>query len=1646
MGGKKGGGARTPNIAPNTLESHQKLKVLDLISSGEVYSLEHGDEMPLRSIYLNDTPIQNEDGSLNFKGVRVEYAKGAVDQDYLPNFSSVSTSVNVGAEVKRDQPITRTIVNPEITSLRVTVGVDALMRSTKEGDQLPTDVNMTISIIKDNNYYASKVFSLHEKGSHPYYQDFVFNDLPPAPFSIHCVRNTPDSNSDLLRNKTFFYSYVESVDAKFRYPKLAICGLEIDSEQFGNNVPTRTYGLKGAIVQIPSNYNPVTREYDGLWDRLFKPGYTNNPAWILYDLLTNETDGFGDRLKGYRIDIDKLYQLAKYCDVLVDDGNGGKEPRFVCNAVIQGNDAYKVLYDVCSTFRGIPVFHNDRFTVYYDHKADVSAVYNNSNVIDGLFDYSFTSRQDQHNQIQVQYIDKEDGYRTKIDEVSDEAHIAKYGLNTLSITAFGATSRSYALRMAKWNLVTNLTENEFVSFKVGLEGIRHAIYDIIQIADNDYAGTSVGGRVIDIDGDTITLDRDVSDVESFFIMNREAKSVSYRVKRRLAGDCYQLDKVVDAEEYSAFNAVLKHVEPRLFRCISISEDAEEGVYTIVAVKHNPQKEAIVDEAAEYIEPNHSIINTLPQLVNGHTSNNGREIILKWDSLEVAGKQNEYRIELLKDQALYKTYRTKENQLVLTNLPQGEYVAKVRAINSAGQFSEELIIAFSTTYRIDGLRARPIVFGIELHWQLPALITTEAYTEIWYSDVDDRTKASKLAVLPYPQSNHTVSGLSVGDELFFWFRLVDADGNQGEFSYTLKGRASDSADGILGYFQNQITTKEISSEAVDEIIEQAKKEIDFDDVVDPGDIDKIIERAKEEISFNDIATSVDIDKIIDQSLTNAKESADEIVKESGIVSNINQKVGSAELDAKLLELSKVTADRAIHAETQTNRVSIGDHYAEMILQKISEVTNSKQLASQYLSLVAQNEIAKAEFLLSQIAQATTDNAFAREIHSLTASFLENEASIKSLKETVTNEFEATAKTIDQLKANVDETIQSEINNVNEVIAEKEEATVKSVEKLQTDINDLDHNLSAEIVLSKLSQVTGDSQLSQQVFALIAENERAKAELLLSQLAQTTDTKALVQEVLSLTAEYLENRAEVEEFRKATATEFESTARSIDKMHSEFSSEANKLNADLILSKMSQATGDAQLAQQYLSLLVQNEKAQAEFVLSQLAQTTKTEALVQEISALSASFLENRAKIEEFRKATATEFESTARSIEKMHSEFSSEANKLNADLILSKMSQATGDAQLAQQYLSLLVQNEKAQAELILSQLAQTTDTKALVQEIRSLTASFLDSRASIDNLQKIMVEENQSLASDITNVKASIKEQESRITQNAEAIVNTDGTVKSQYTLTTEAIKNGKKVVSGFTSVNDGETSEFLIQADKFAIVNLKNGQIAMPFIIANGKLVMDGDMIGTGTISGDKLVVGTSMKAPIIKGGRIESGHFAGGSINIGNGNFNVDSKGNLYAKSGRFEGEVFAKKIKGGIVDLVQFNDIRIDRAHIDVNRGARYYLKAEDMDYIYTLKPFLVRVSNGNVSVSVIRDDGKLIGRGVTTSGYWTASEYLIDDLSEVDIYVKKGTTRYVDINLRYHGARGSYAHIKSVNFQRIMRTEAPIRVAPIRNYGM
>lgn len=969
MGGKSGGGARTPTIEKNTLHGANRSKHADLISSGEIFGFEHGNDEPLKSIYLNDTPIQNQDGTLNFSGVRVEYNRGSVDQDYLPSFTSIDRNIDVGAQVKKNVPVTRSVSNTQVTSVRVTAGVDALMRTTKEGDQLKTSVSMTIMLMKDNQIYTSKLMTLNEKGSKPFRLDFEFNDLPTAPFEIRCVRNTEDSNDDMLRNNTYFFNYVESIDAKMSYPLSAVVGIEIDAEQFGNNSTTRTYGVKGAIVQVPSNYDPVKRTYSGLWDRLFKPAYTNNPAWVFHDLLTNEVDGFGSKFKGFKVDIDTLYQLSKYCDELVDDGKGGKEPRFVCNAVIMGDDAYKVLYDVCSIFRGVPSYNGQLATTYYDRKYDVTAIYTNSNVIDGLFEYGQVERDKQYNQIQVQYVDQDNGYEATIVEVSDDDHIAKNGINSLSTVAFGQTKESYALRSGSWTLVTSLTETETVSFGVGDQGIKHEVYDIIQIADNDYIGTTLGARIKAVGGAKITLDRELNHALKFSIETIDGPQ-NFTVKRQISANEYELDKAPLAVEMAQCTAILEEVAPRLFRCLSIEEN-DDKTYTITAIQHNSQKEAIVDKGAQYVPENTTVINPLPSLSNGIADNDGRAIILRWDSLTVIGTSNTYRIQLFRDKALYQTFETNETFLKLENLPQGEYVAKVRAINERGQFSEELVIAFSTSYKISGLRAKGVVFGIELNWEVPPLITNDAHTEIWFSDVDDRQKSRKMAVVTYPQSHYSLSGLSIGDELYFWFRLVDADGNQGEFTHSIKGEPSKSADDIKGYLEGQITTKELSSEVIDEIL------------------NKTIDGIKDDV--------------------------DQIISESDVISELNKQIGDAELEQRLLELSKSSGDGAIFAETQINRLSIDNAYSEIILQKVSQATSDKQLASQYLSLLVENERAKAELMLAQIAQTTDSKALVQEISSLTASFLLNTASIDSLKEATATEFKATAKELSKLEA-------------------------------------------------------------------------------------------------------------------------------------------------------------------------------------------------------------------------------------------------------------------------------------------------------------------------------------------------------------------------------------------------------------------------------------------------------------------------------------------------------------------------------------------------------------------------------------------------------------------------------------------------------
>lgn len=1145
MGGKKGGGsAHVPYEAPNTLYSKQQVKVLDVLSEGPVEGLSSGNAHPFKSIFFDDTPVQAKDGSYNFFGFNLVMTTGEKDQTYLPGFDVVEKTRQVNADVKRDTPITRSITDSNVSSTRVTVGVKGLVQSKDNGDRVATSVSMQASLLKNGNIHSSRAVTINEKGTESFYQDVTFEDLPDAPFDVRVTRLTADSNSDKLQNATIFPSFVESIDAKLSYKYLAMAGYKFDAMQFGSSLPRINTLMKLLIVSVPSNYDPINRKYVGMWDGSFKKAWTDNPAWVIYDFATNKR--YGGALDPRYINRAALYRLSQFCDELVDDGYGGKEPRVRFNAFYTSAKKFdERLQDMASACFGLAHWDGQHLTFSLDRDDDPVAVYTNANVIDGNFSYEGISHNAIVTEVHVQYNDAKDAYRQKIEVVEDIDLLRRYPRNIKKVVAEGCTYKSQAHRMGRYILEKSRLQ-KLISFTVGREGLRHRPHDVIQIADIHAAGANIGGRILEVNGNTVTLDREVEKVKGAvfsYVGEKDGKLVRIETAVVSQKDDFTLilkDVTDDIKEYTVFNIARKDVKPKYYRALGISDNGD-GTYSIKAVEHEMGLQDRIASGIKFEDNPNSIWTSYPEITNGTVGNNGDEVVITWDNINADTTSLTYTVKLFKDGKIFKIYPDlSEPVLRFDNLPSGTYVAEIQAKNSRGQLSNILKQYFDLNFTITELMTHSEVFGVKVTWKLPTIINTAVSTEIWRSETNDINDARLYVTLPYPISEYDDKTMSIGEEYYYFLRIIDKNETTGEFTRSMHGKPSQNIDKIKDYFEGQITTKELSSEVIDEIL------------------DKTIDGIKDDV--------------------------DQIISESDVISELNKQIGDAELEQRLLELSKSSGDGAIFAETQINRLSIDNAYSEIILQKVSQATSDKQLASQYLSL-------------------------------------------------------------------------------------------------------------------------------------LVENERAKAELILAQIAQTTDSKALVQEISSLTASFLLNTASIDSLKEATATELEATAK--------------------------------------------------------------------EISKLEASTAQNSAAI------------------------------------------------------------------------------------------------------------------------------------TQNSTAIATTDGYVNSQYTLTTETTINGEKYVSGFTSKQDGKTSEFVVQADKFAIANKRNGEMQTPFIIASNKMFFNGDMIATGSISGDKLVANTSIQAPIIKGGRIESGHIAGGQLNIGNGNCTISQNGDFYAKNGRFEGTVYASKIEGDVMISLPFSE---------------------------------------------------------------------------------------------------------------------------------
>ncbi|EMQ3539323.1 host specificity protein J [Escherichia coli O83:H42] len=829
--GKGSSKGHTPREAKDNLKSTQLLSVIDAISEGPVEGPVDG----LKSVLLNSTPVLDSEGNTNISGVTVVFRAGEQEQTPPEGFESSGSETVLGTEVKYDTPITRTITSANIDRLRFTFGVQALVETTSKGDRNPSEVRLLVQIQRNGGWVTEKDITIKGKTTSQYLASVVVDNLPPRPFNIRMRRMTPDSTTDQLQNKTLWSSYTEIIDVKQCYPNTALVGVQVDSEQFGSQQVSRNYHLRGRILQVPSNYNPQTRQYSGIWDGTFKPAYSNNMAWCLWDMLTHPRYGMGKRLGAADVDKWALYVIGQNCDQSVPDGFGGTEPRISCNAYLTTQrKAWDVLSDFCSAMRCMPVWNGQTLTFVQDRPSDKVWTYNRSNVVmpdDGApFRYSFSALKDRHNAVEVNWIDPDNGWETATELVEDTQAIARYGRNVTKMDAFGCTSRGQAHRAGLWLIKTELLETQTVDFSVGAEGLRHVPGDVIEICDDDYAGISTGGRVLAVNSQTrtLTLDREItlpsSGTTLISLVDGSGNPVSVEVQSVNDGVKVKVSRVPEGvAEYSVWGLKLPTLRQRLFRCVSIREN-DDGTYAITAVQHVPEKEAIVDNGAHFDGEQSGTVNGVTPPAVQHltaevTADSGEyQVLARWDTPKVVkGVSFLLRLTVTADdgsERLVSTARTTETTYRFTQLALGNYRLTVRAVNAWGQQGD----AASVSFRIAAPAAPSRIELTPGYFQITATPHLAIYDptvqfEFWFSEkrITDIRQVETTARYLGTALYWIAASINIkpGHDYYFYIRSVNTVGKSAFVEAV--GRASDDAEGYLDFFKGEIGKTHLAQE-------------------------------------------------------------------------------------------------------------------------------------------------------------------------------------------------------------------------------------------------------------------------------------------------------------------------------------------------------------------------------------------------------------------------------------------------------------------------------------------------------------------------------------------------------------------------------------------------------------------------------------------------------------------------------------------------------------------------------------------------------------------------------------------------------------------------------------------------------------------
>ncbi|HDB9972707.1 TPA: DUF1983 domain-containing protein [Escherichia coli] len=1139
-----GGKAKTPTLINDNLYHKQFYRVLDIISEGPIYGPVNT-SAPLNSVMLNDTPVTDANGNTSIPGVSVAWRNGTLDQSPINGFNAIESTVMVNAQVKHDTPLVRTVSDPNVTRVRLNIGVDSLVESDSQSNQKETSVIMAIDVKPSSSSTWSSIKAVQigpGKISGEYLEAHIIDAPDEKPFDIRVRRVTADSTSDLLQNDTRWSSYSEIIDDNLSYPHTAVAGAVIDHDQY-TDTPTRTYHLRGLIVDVPDNYDPETRTYSGLWLGGFKQAYTNNPAWIFRYLVKNERFGLA-RHAGY-IDVDDgaLYTLSQYCDQLVDDGYGGLEPRVTLNAYItEQMSARDLLDNIAGMFRGIALWDGQRLTVMIDAPQDPIATITNANVVDGAFTRSSIARAECYNAVIVSWTDPENGWEQSKEYVADDELIARDGYNETTLEAFGCTSRGQAYRAGKWLIETAKREPSKFTFKMARDAIHFTPGDIIEILDNNRAGARLGGRIVANNGNVITVDKVDSEYitagDTISLLDSDGKFKKHQITGVNGNKITLAAAPAWIRNGTVFAVSTEAAKPVLCRITSVAETENNSVYTIEAAQHDPNKQAVVDEGAIF-EINNDTLNhfRVPNIENLKVVNIGSETVqcrATWETQTTTHCMT-FEIRIYNtDGAVVKSYETTKYSYDFYGIDAGAYSLGVRGRNDTGMKGAESIVdlVIGAPAAPVGVNWVPGVFQATVYPISKTTLTTDTSYEFYYAgenQITDPAIITTSAQFTGRGYQWTFGGMNTGHTYYVYVRTRNAFGVS-DF-VEASGKPTEDFDEITDY----VTKDVMESEQFKEMIS---------DIKDLGDRTDIVEGATEDlkIATDDLKADTDtLKKDTEDLYKKVEENADEI--------------GKHEVRIDSLEVSSEN----VNNELAQTKASLQNASLALINNSLAQTNTRVTLTAQYKK--GRNET-KAQIDRIDNVIAEEKKATAESLETITAEISEMDSNTKGeiarVDKAIATETQARTEAISNVNASIsslENKTDASVSRLDQAIADESSARAQAISGISAELglveNEVDKNSDeidqAKASLQNASLALINNSIAQSKMSTVIEAKyrkgqtKTKAEIARIDTAIADETQARAEAIASLEANINENiSAKITDISTALATHEESSA--------------------------------------------------------------------------------------------------------------------------------------------------------------------------------------------------------------------------------------------------------------------------------------------------------------------------------------------------------------------------------------------------------------------------------------------------------------------------------------------------------------------------